>query len=61
MEVVNDQPLASGKGAAGDRRSEVSRTAKTCTDEQSLSRLAGNCIRGIVQGVRQHNMSKPES
>ena len=30
----NKEALARGKGVAGDRRSEVSHTAKVCTDEQ---------------------------
>jgi len=33
----NKEALAGGKGVVGDHRSEVSHTAKVCTDEQEES------------------------
>ena len=57
----NKEALAGGKGVAGDRMSEVSQTAKVCTDEQVGS--GGNLIRhiwGIYRRVSKHTIAKPE-
>jgi hypothetical protein len=62
----NKEALAGGKGVVREGRSEVSHTAKVCTDpstlklrgrrtelSEAISRPKGvNCIRGIVGRIR---------
>jgi hypothetical protein len=49
--------LASRKGDSSNAISEVSGTANTCTDEQSLL-PAGNCIGGMFSGISKHRITK---
>jgi len=62
----NKEALAGGKGVACEGRSEVSHTAKVCTDEQVESegvffkKFLIRHIGGIYERVSKHIFAKPK-